>query len=277
MFVHGYANSHDAWHYQRAALMRRGPVVSYDQRSHGRSDRAPAHACTIAACGADLARVIDQLVPTGKVVLVGHSMGGMSIMSFAEQEPEAFADRVAGVVLASTSAGGLGDYAFGLHGPVGRLISRLTPVMIAAFVRVPMLIERSRKADNDFSLLVANEYSFASAVPADRVQFMAQMLAETPIEVVADFYPTFVHYDGYAGLEHMRTLPVQIIGASKDRFTPVEHARAIAAALPDAAYAELDPSGHILMIEHPRRVTELVLGLTDRVAAEAADAAEAAT
>lgn len=267
VLVHGYALSHDSWYFQRAALRLRGPVVSYDHRSHGRSDRAPADSCTIAACGADLARVIEQLVPTGKVLLVGHSMGGMSIMNLAEHFPTLFADRVVGVVLAATSSAGVPTIDFGLSGPMARFAGRLTPALVAAAVRVPMLIERSRKADNDLSLLIARRYSFASVVPGDRVQFVAQMLAHTPIEVVADFYPTFGLHDGRAGLARMRHLPVQVIGARQDRITPVEEARVIVAALPAAGYAELDPSGHLLMLEHPRRVTESVLALADRAAA----------
>jgi pimeloyl-ACP methyl ester carboxylesterase len=267
VFVHGYAHSHDSWQLQRGAVQLRGPVVVYDQRSHGRSDRAPDATCTIAACGADLASVIEQLVPTGKVVLVGHSMGGMTVMSLAELEPELFADRVAGVVLAATSAGGLGHFGFGLHGPAARLVSQLTPSMVAAAVRIPTLIERSRKADNDLSLLIAERYSFASDVPGERVRFVAEMLSHTPIDVVADFYPTFAHHDGFAGLAAMHEIPVQILGGVQDRITPIEHSRAIAAALPAAAYAELDPCGHLLMLEHPRRVTEAVLALADRAAA----------
>ena len=41
-------------------------------------------------------------------MLVGHSMGGMTIMALAEQRPELFAERVAGVALISTSAGEVG-------------------------------------------------------------------------------------------------------------------------------------------------------------------------
>lgn len=267
VFVHGYAHDNDSWQLQRTALRLRGPVVSYDQRSHGRSDRAPAAACTIAACGTDLACVIEQLVPAGKVVLVGHSMGGMIGMSLAELEPELFSDRVAGVVLAGTSAGGLGQFGFGLHGPAARLVSQLTPSMVAAAMRVPTFIEHSRKADNDLWLLIAERYSFASEVPSERVRFVAEMLAHTPIDVVADFYPTFAHHDGFAGLAAMHEIPVQILGAVQDRITPIEHSRAIAAALPAAAYAELDPSGHLLMLEHPRRVTEAVLSSAERAAA----------
>ncbi len=53
--------------------------------------------------------MLEELVPDGPVVLVGHSMGGMTIMAFAERHPELFEDRVVGVGLVSTTAGGLQD------------------------------------------------------------------------------------------------------------------------------------------------------------------------
>ena len=50
--------------------------------------------------------MIEQASP-GPCVLVGHSMGGMSIIALAEQHPELFGDKVVGVGLISTTAGGL--------------------------------------------------------------------------------------------------------------------------------------------------------------------------
>ena len=41
-------------------------------------------------------------------MLVGHSMGGMTIMALAERHPALFRDRVLGVALVSTSAGDVG-------------------------------------------------------------------------------------------------------------------------------------------------------------------------
>ena len=58
--------------------------------------------------GRDLDAVLRALAPDGPLVLVGHSMGGMTIMALAEQRPELFAERVAGVALLSTSAGEVG-------------------------------------------------------------------------------------------------------------------------------------------------------------------------
>ena len=107
VFVHGYALNLDCWHFQREAFRGKHRMVFYDQRSHGRSERSDREHATIDQLGDDLARVINELAPKGDVVLVGHSMGGMSIIALAERHPELFAKRVKGVALVSTTAGGL--------------------------------------------------------------------------------------------------------------------------------------------------------------------------
>ena len=47
-------------------------------------------------------------------MLVGHSMGGMTIMEYAHRHPDAFADRIAGLVFVSTTAEGHTHTAYGL-------------------------------------------------------------------------------------------------------------------------------------------------------------------
>jgi len=106
-FVHGYSLNLDSWHFQRAAFRGRFRCVFYDHRSHGRSGRSSSGNATIEQLARDLLTVLDTVVPQGPVVLIGHSMGGMTIAALAEEHPELFGDRIVGVGLISTTAGGL--------------------------------------------------------------------------------------------------------------------------------------------------------------------------
>ncbi len=107
VFSHGYTLNQDCWHFQRRDLAEHR-LVFWDQRDHGRSGRAQSVTATIDQLGADLKAVIDAAAPgPGPVVLVGHSMGGMTIMALAEQHPDMFGTKVAGAVLISTAASGL--------------------------------------------------------------------------------------------------------------------------------------------------------------------------
>ena len=133
VFAHGYALSMDSWHYQRLALRGRARLIFYDQRSHGRSSRADFDTHHVDQLGTDLGEVIDAIAPTGPLIIVGHSMGGMTVMALADQRPELFSERVFGVALIATTAGGLDSGELGLPVGVGRLFHRLGPPVAAAF------------------------------------------------------------------------------------------------------------------------------------------------
>ena len=127
VFCHGYALHQDTWHYQRAEFATTNRCVFWDQRGHGRSERGAQPSHTIDQIGRDLYAVLEAVCPDGDVILVGHSMGGMTIMALAAEHPELFtmADtgdhaHVRGVVLVSTTDGHWNDMTLGLPaGAVG--------------------------------------------------------------------------------------------------------------------------------------------------------------
>ena len=112
--------------------------------------------------------------------------------------------------------------------------------------------------------------AFASDVPASYVEFVSEMLAETPLEVVADFYPAFGELDEYDALATIGSLPVLVIGGEDDLFTPIEHTERIIELLPDAVALRLATCGHLGMIEHHEVFNELLDDLLDRVRARLA-------
>jgi dipeptidyl aminopeptidase/acylaminoacyl peptidase len=67
VLVHGFALDRRTWHFQRQSLAALTDpsirLVLYDQRSHGRSERAPRESCTIEQLGQDLDAVIRALAP----------------------------------------------------------------------------------------------------------------------------------------------------------------------------------------------------------------------
>ena len=109
IFSHGYSLNLDTWHYQRRDLRGHARLVFWDQRSHGRSGRGHEGSHTIDQLGSDLGRVLDECAATGRVMLVGHSMGGMTIMGLAGLRPQLFGSRVLGAALLATSSGHLDE------------------------------------------------------------------------------------------------------------------------------------------------------------------------
>ena len=264
VWVHGYALNMDNWHFQRPHFRGRVRQVFYDQRSHGRSGRSAPENCRLDRLAADLVQVLDEVAGPGPVVLVGHSMGGMSIMRLAAGRPELFGTRMVGVGLLHTSAGEMADHS-PIRGLPGRAVSRVAEPAMAALNRIPELVARTRKAGSDLGYVATRRLAFASDVPATYVEYVSEMLAATSLEVIADFYPAFAELDEYESLAGLSQLPVLVIGGEGDLWTPVAHTDRIVELLPDAVALRLQNCGHLGMIEHHEQVNAALEDLLDRV------------
>jgi pimeloyl-ACP methyl ester carboxylesterase len=269
IFSHGYALTQDSWHYQRRDLARAGGarMVFWDQRSHGRSGRSDHAHATIDQCGEDLLAVIEATTaPGGPIVLVGHSMGGMTIMALADRHPELFGDRVVGVALVNTSSGQLAELTLGLPEAFGKVFRAAVPGVVRGIGKSGKIIDRGRRIGADVAFIITRRIAFADKeVSPSIVEFLERMIGSTPTDVIAEFYPTLAAHDKLAALDVLRGLPAVVVVGDADRLTPPAHGRAIAAALPDAELIEIADGGHVVMLEHPGLVTDALAGLVDRV------------
>ncbi|MCO5969462.1 alpha/beta fold hydrolase [Actinoallomurus soli] len=270
VFCHGYCLNEDCWHYQRRDLGRDGDLrlVFWDQRSHGRSGRSDLTHATVDQCGADLFAVLEATVDPGTpVVLVGHSMGGMTIMALADGHPELFEDgRIAAVALINTSSGELAELSLGLPMAFGKVFKAALPRVTRSLGKRAELVERGRRAGADVAFMVTRRIAFGDKhVSPSVVDFVEQMIRSTPIDVIAEFYPTLAAHDKLAALEVIKGLPALVVVGDEDRLTPAAHGRLIAEVLGDAELVELSEAGHVTMMEHPEVVTRALIRLIDRV------------
>lgn len=270
VLVHGYALSMDCWLYQRERFRGRVREVLYDQRSHGRSGHSSAEYCRVPQLAEDLRQVLAEVTGDGPVVLVGHSMGAMTIMHLALSYPELFGPQVKGVALFSTSAGEMADYS-PVRGIPGRVFSRVAPPLLAGLNRIPELVARSRQAGTDLGFVVTKRMAFGSDVPANLVELTSEMLGETSLEVVADFYPTFSELDEYEAFAVMARVPCAVVGGVDDVITPIEHTDTIIELMPQAQALRVEDCGHLGLMEHPDVFSDVLEHLYDRVLEHVAD------
>lgn len=249
IFAHGYALEMDCWHFQREHYRGRVRAAFYDQRSHGRSGRSPVGNATIEQLGRDLLTVMDAVAPEGPVVLVGHSMGGMTIVALAEQHPELFGDRVVGAALISTTAGGLEPSrilfpmvpAWGSATAVGRTVSALG--------RSHKVVDGARRAGKDVALVATAGLAFGDEVPGSYVAFVDKMLSATPFEVVAEFFPGFSALDKFDCVEVLAKVPTAVICGTQDKLTSIGHSRKLHSRIDGSTLLECHGAGHMVIME----------------------------
>ena len=265
VMVHGFTASLEEFGLQRQTLRGRVTTVLYDCRGHGRSRLGRVRNATVDQLGRDLEAVLDQAVPPGPVVLFGHSMGGMTIMALARQRPDLFGPRVAGAFLLSTSSGGLLEK--GAVGFTVRLLRRLglLEFYLALFALWAPLLERFRVRGTRLGRLYFRRYLFGTddATP-ETVRQVQDLLEQTPLPVMAAFYPTLLDHDEQASLHVLQDIPVTLLVGDADRLTPVSHSRRMALALPDAELIVVPGAGHSVNITCREIVDGALLRLLDR-------------
>ncbi len=265
VFVHGFTARLAEFDLQRQTLRGRARTVLYDCRGHGRSHRKKVRRTTIDQLGRDLGVVLDATVPTGPAVLLGHSMGGMTIMALARQRPELFGPRVVGAFLLATSSGGLVEK--GVAGAWIRLLRRvhLLTLLLLWFRLWAPLAERfrTRGTASGRAFYRRNLFGTDDADPQAVTQ-VQQLLEQTPLPIVAAFYPTLLDHDEHASLVAMRSIPVTMLVGDADRLTPASHSRRMAEQLPDAELIVVPGAGHSVNITRPEVVDAALLRLLDR-------------
>lgn len=276
VLAHGWTLAQAAWDDPADLLAPRIAagelrLVRYDQRGHGRSTWGGAGdepaGLSIDQLGADLGTLLDELAPSGPVVLGGHSMGGMTIMCLAAARPELFGDRVRGVLLVSTSAGDLTPRP---RSRPGRLLLRATPGLIAAATAGARIVEALRHVlppTHPRHRAIVRELLYGADATEEMVRTGAEIIAASSVRSFAVFYPALGAHDKRSELAALARVPVEILVGDSDRLTPLRHSRHLAEALPDAALTVEPRTGHMLPQERPQLVVDAIGRLLDAAAA----------
>jgi pimeloyl-ACP methyl ester carboxylesterase len=272
VFSHGYTLSQDIWHYQRQALAG-ARLVFWDQRGHGRSGRGDPERSTIGQLGADLAAVLAATMPAGgRVVLVGHSMGGMTIMALAARRPDLFtADdaplKVGGTVLIATAASGI-DPSRWLPAPLRLVARQAAPLVLRGVSRgwPAAVIERSRQAAGDVAFLSTRYMAFGDpGVSPAMVDFTERIIRATPVEVVAEFYLALADHDQEAALAVLGAVPATVVVGDRDRVISARRSAELAAHIAGAELVMVPGAGHLVILEQPAAVNEAITALLARI------------
>lgn len=261
VFVHGFSLDLTTWHHQWTELSERYRCVLFDFRSHGRSGSASAGDLSVSAFGHDVAAVLESVKTSGRILLVGHSMGSMAILSMAESHPDLFSARVGGCVFVGSAAGDL------VRGAMGSIRTMLTPGL-GSLRRAASGVSRVRghllSNPIDPGYLIARATQFGPDASAATVSYVVGLAARAPTKVWTNALAGLMDSDLRHAVAHV-TVPSLVLVGDRDRVTPMASAIAFADSLPNGRFEVLERAGHFPMMEVPDELNRLV----DRFAREA--------
>ena len=265
VLVHCWTSDHDSWRYQMRDLRARFGhairIVTYDQRGHGQSDPTPKDGARIELLGRDLGEVIDQYAPHGRLVIAGHSIGGMTVMELGLLRPELFHERVAGVCFIATSGGELRSVTLGLP-DIGPWVKDHIPYVLA--FRSRTLSRKQRLRAPIIESLVVRKFLFGDTMRLRDHMLTVEGLVNVPGTTMTGFFEDLMEHDRHGHLaEVLADIPTLVLVGDKDLLTPPEHARRLAQHIPHARLIISPGAGHMLPLERDRHVSEMLCSLVD--------------
>jgi pimeloyl-ACP methyl ester carboxylesterase len=241
---HGWTCSTAFWAAQIRDLATDHRVIAYDQRGHGRSPASPA--CTTEALADDLEAVLAQtLAPGEKAVIVGHSMGGMTVMAAATRPR--FREHAAAVLLCSTGSSRLVAQSRVLPLGAGRVRTWITGRILGSRAPLGPVTPVAKR--------ILKYATMGAGSAPHMVEACARIVHACPRAVRHAWAAVLESLDLDHGVRDLHA-PTAIVHGASDRLTPVVHAHALVAALPQCVgLTELAGVGHMTPIEAPDLVT----------------------
>jgi pimeloyl-ACP methyl ester carboxylesterase len=264
VLAHGWTESIPYWTYVIGHLSESFRIVAYDLRGHGDSEPATAGDYSMARFGEDLDAVLEASLSGGeRAIVVGHSLGAMSIAAWAEHHD--VERRVCAVALLNTGVGDLIAESLLIPVPwIAQLLNRTLP---------PSTLLSSRAPVPRFSTPVSHAsiryIAFGPTASPALVAFYERLLIACPPDVRADVGIALSELELHHALPRL-TVPAIVLAGANDRLTPPSHAERIAGELPQLRRLIVLPeTGHMSPLERPHEVSDAVAELAADVASGA--------
>ena len=259
VLIHGWTCASSFWKLQTSALDRERRVIAYDLRGHGDSERAVSGDYSLEAFADDLDAVLEACVPAGeRALLVGHSLGAMTVVEWAGRVGAKQVDaRASAIVLVNTGVGDLISRSLVVEG---------VPDGLAVLQRlVGEGVLRARMTIPTFSgpisyRVIKHAVVGPDASPAE-IAFCERLVLACPADVRSACGGTLSKLDLKSALESL-VAPTLVIAGERDRLTPPEHAHEMAESIPNVLdVIEIGGSGHMTPVEFPAATSGLIAEL----------------
>jgi pimeloyl-ACP methyl ester carboxylesterase len=248
-FVHGWNENSTVWYYQKKHFSKNHYLILIDLAGLGKSTRPGNKDFSLQKMAADLDAVIEHL-NLSKVVLWGHSIGGMVILTYCTQIAKNVEQRVKGIVLQHTT----------FTNPVyTSILSRLLkaiqkpvlqPVCYLMIALSPVFWLSKWMSYLNGNLLLSTRFlTFAGTQTHAQLNFISRLSAMAPPAVFArGMLGMMKTYDVTDALPHLN-IPTLIFAARYDRLTKPVASDYMHQHLPNAELVLLSPAGHQGLIE----------------------------
>ena len=233
VMLHGFPLASGIWQAQQQGLSDGYRVITPDLRGHGQSP-TPEGVYEMELVARDVLALLDSL-EIDKAVILGHSMGGYAVLAGWKLAPERF---LALGLIASQAAADSDEARQGRYKTADKVAAEGSQVVADAMMT--KLFGPTLAADSPI-----------------REQVRQMILKTSPIGIVGTLKGMAARVDSTAPLAKIQ-IPLLILAGESDQIIPLEKAKGLAAAIPQATLKVIGGAGHMPMLEQPAATTAAI-------------------
>ena len=247
VLTHGWGASGTEWYYAKRQLAGQFRLIVWDLPGMGETAEPADRQETLERMATDLRQVLT--VAGGRpAVLVGHSIGGMTNLTFARRYPALLGAQIKGIVQVDTSytdpVKTTQDASLNLAlKPVGEAV-------LHAMVPLSPLAQAANFLSYEEGLLyISNAKSaFAGTETRGQLDLVSRYGFQSSPGVVAKGTLAMFHWDASPVMPQLR-IPVLILVGKQDTTTLPSASETMARQIPAATMQVIDPSRHYALLE----------------------------
>ncbi len=257
IFTHGWTLNGSAWDYLKADLAKQYRLVTWDLPGLGKSKGPTAGELSLEKFANDLEAVLNATAAKEDAVLVGHSIGGMTLQTFCRLFPHHLGNAVKAIVLVHTTytnpvrTNFASTFMTAIEKP---LIVPLNYLMIA--VAPYFWLSNWQSYLNGSSHLTSRFTSFTGKQTSSQLDHAALMGASAWPATVARGNLAMLDFDEQQALPQI-PIPVLVIAGEQDRMTVRSASNRIESLLPNDRPFTIE-GGHLGYWEYSERVVEAI-------------------
>jgi pimeloyl-ACP methyl ester carboxylesterase len=226
ILLHGWTCNRTFWNKQLELFTDKRKAVAIDFRGHGES-QITSEGNTIQQLADDVYAFIEKM-GFEKVVLIGHSMGGMVAQLLCSEHIEC----LEALILVTTIAADLKN----------KLISKQ--------------IESDTPIYGYRDAFLKNYIGWLNPEADSKiVEWTKDQMLKTPESVANSLVRSYRTFDLRSCLPKIK-IPCLVVGAGSDASAVPEEAKTLASLIPEAQLVMIDKCGHFPMLEQPERLNQ---------------------
>jgi pimeloyl-ACP methyl ester carboxylesterase len=256
VLIHGWNSNSMQWFYQKLYFAHRYHLIAIDLPGL-RKSKSPANKnFSLENLASVLNDVLEKTKPASPV-LWGHSIGGMTILTFCKIYKEKLSG-IKGIILQHTTYTNplktmlFGDFLLKIQ---DRILRPMCKLMI---IFSPLLwVCRWLSYANGNMLLMTRFMVFSGHQTGKQLAFISLLAAMAPPDVTARGVLGMFEYEA-SDILHQITVPTLVIAAKCDRLTKAEASQTIHKKIPGSKLITLAAAGHMGVVEQHEEVNNAV-------------------